>query len=67
VNGHDDGNMLQINNILHALTEAKHSLDQIIESAMDLPALSRVNNDNNVWTYEKSAVGIGEIERKWRE
>jgi hypothetical protein len=67
VNGHDGGNMLQINNILHALTEAKHSLDQIIESAMDLPALSRVNNDNNVWTYEKFAVGIGEIERKWRE
>jgi hypothetical protein len=30
-------NMLQINNILHALEEAKHSLDQIIESAMDLP------------------------------
>jgi hypothetical protein len=30
-------NMLQINNILHALKEAKHSLDQIIESAMDLP------------------------------
>jgi hypothetical protein len=34
---------------------------------MDLAALSRVNSDNNVWTYEKSAVGIREIERKWRE
>jgi hypothetical protein len=67
VKGCDDGNMLQINNILHALTEAKHSLNQIIESAMDLAALSRVNSDNNVWTYEKSAVGIREIERKWRE
>jgi hypothetical protein len=33
----DWANMLQINNILHALEEAKHSLDQIIESAMDLP------------------------------
>jgi hypothetical protein len=30
-------NMLQINNILRALGEAKHSLDQIMESAMDLP------------------------------
>jgi hypothetical protein len=47
--------MLQINNILHALAEAKHSLDQIIESAMDLPAVSRVNNDNNVGTSAKFA------------
>jgi hypothetical protein len=33
----DRANMLQRNNILHALEEAKHSLDQIIESAIDLP------------------------------
>jgi hypothetical protein len=45
--------MLQINNILHALAEAKHSPDQIMESAMDLPAVSRVNNDNNVWRVRK--------------
>ena len=55
--------MLQINNILHALAEAKHSLDQIIESAMDLTAVSRVNNDNNVGTSPKSAAGIKELER----
>jgi hypothetical protein len=52
--------MLQINNILHALAEAKHSLDQIIESAMDLPAVSRVNNDNNIGASAKSAAGIRE-------
>src|SRR3984957_3443358 len=46
--------MLQINNILHALAEAKHSLDQIIESAMDLPSVSWVNNDNNAETSAKS-------------
>jgi hypothetical protein len=49
----DQSNMLQINNILHALAEAKHSLDQIIESAMDLTPVSRVNNDNNVETFCK--------------
>jgi hypothetical protein len=36
---------LQINNILHALAEAKHSLDQIIESAMGLTPVSRVCNE----------------------
>ena len=55
--------MLQINNILHALTEAKHSLDQIIESAMDLTPVSRVNNDNNVKTSAKSAAEIKELKR----
>jgi hypothetical protein len=45
--------MLQINNILHALAEAQHSLDQIIESAMDLTPVSRVNNDNNVEDFSK--------------
>jgi hypothetical protein len=30
--------MLQINNILSALAEAKHSLDEIIEFATGLPA-----------------------------
>jgi hypothetical protein len=55
--------MLQINNILRALAEAKHSLDQIIESAMDLTPMSRVNNDNNVETSPKSAAGIKELKR----
>jgi NCAIR mutase (PurE)-related protein len=55
--------MLQINNILHALAEAKHSLDQIIESAIDLTPVSRVNNDNNVETSRKSAAGIKELKR----
>jgi hypothetical protein len=55
--------MLQINNILRALAEAKHSLDQIIESAMDLTPVSRVNNDNNVETSPKSAAGIKELKR----
>jgi hypothetical protein len=35
--------MLQINNILRAVAEAKHSLKEIMKSAMDLPAGSRVN------------------------
>ena len=51
-------NMLQINNILHALAEAKHSLDQIIESAMDLTPVSRVNNDNNVETSPSLRLGL---------
>jgi hypothetical protein len=55
--------MLQINNSLHALAEAKHSLNEIMKSAMDLPAVSRVNNDNNVWLSVRSAAGIREIER----
>jgi hypothetical protein len=44
--------MLQINNILCALAEAQHSLKEIMKSAMDLPAVSRVNNDN---TFDGSA------------
>jgi hypothetical protein len=55
--------MLQINNSLHALAEAKHSLKEIMKSAMDLPAVSRVNNDNYVWASAKSAAGIKEKER----
>jgi hypothetical protein len=55
--------MLQINNNMHALAEAKHSLDQIIESAMDLSPVSRVNNANNVETSPKSAAGIKELKR----
>ena len=55
--------MLQINNNMHALAEAKHSLDQIIESAMDLSPVSLVNNANNVETSPKSAAGIKELKR----
>jgi hypothetical protein len=55
--------MLQINNSLHALTETKHSLNQIMKSAMDLPAVSRVNNENNIWTSAKSTAGIREKDR----
>ena len=55
--------MLQINNSLLALAEAKHSHNQIMESAMDLPAVSRVNNDNNIWTSAKSMAGVREKER----
>ena len=55
--------MLQINNILRALAEAKHSLDQIIESAIDLTPVSGVNNDNNVETSPKSPAGIKELKR----
>jgi len=50
--------MLQINNSLHALAEAKHSPNEIMKSAMDLPAVSRVNNDKNVGLSAKSAAGI---------
>jgi hypothetical protein len=55
--------MLQINNSLHALAEAKHSLNQIMKSAMDLPAVSRVNNENNIWASARSKAGIREKER----
>ena len=53
--------MLQINNILDALAEAKHSLNEIMKSAMDLPAMSRVNNDNFVRASAESTAGIKEI------
>jgi hypothetical protein len=39
--------MLQINNMAHAPAEAKNSLKEIMKSAIALPALSRVNNENN--------------------
>ena len=55
--------MLQINNNLRALAEAKHSLKQIMESAMDLPAVSRVNNDNNIDGSARLAARIKEIKR----
>jgi hypothetical protein len=50
--------MLQINNILRALAEAKHSHKEIMKSAMDLPAVSRVNNDNSVDGFAKFAAGV---------
>jgi hypothetical protein len=53
--------MLQINNNLRALAEAKHSLKEIMKSAMDLPAVSRVNNDNNTDGSARSAARIKEI------
>lgn len=56
-------NMLQINNSLRALAEAKHSLNQIMESAMDLPAVSRVNNEGNIGGSARLAAGIEEIKR----
>jgi hypothetical protein len=43
--------MLQINNMLSALAEAKHSLDEIIESATGLSAMLRVNSGNNVGAF----------------
>jgi hypothetical protein len=45
--------MLQMGNILRALAEAEHSLKEIMRSATALPALSRVNNDNNVGDCRK--------------
>jgi hypothetical protein len=55
--------MLQINNSLRALAKAKHSPKEIMKSAMDLPAVSRVNNDNYVRASAKSAAGTKEKER----
>jgi hypothetical protein len=40
--------MLQINNMLHPPAEAKHSLNEIMKSAIASPAVSPVNNGNNV-------------------
>jgi hypothetical protein len=45
--------MLQIRNKAHALAQAKHSLDEIMKSARALPAVSRVNNDNNAGACRK--------------
>jgi hypothetical protein len=50
--------MLQINNILRAVTEAKHSLKEIIESAMHLPARSRVNIENNIDRFQNIGAGF---------
>jgi hypothetical protein len=55
--------MLQINNSLRALAEAKHSLKEIMKSAMDLPAVSRVNNDNDFDSSAASVAWIKEIVR----
>jgi hypothetical protein len=63
----DLDDMLQINNILRVLAEAKHSLNKIMKSAMDLPAMLRVNNDNNIWTSAKSMAGIRGKTTQWRE
>jgi hypothetical protein len=59
--------MLQINNILWALTEAKHSLKEIMKSAMDLPAVSRVNNDDGVDGSARFAAGVQGNKAQWRE
>jgi hypothetical protein len=50
--------MLQINNSLYGLAEAKHSLKEIMKSAMDLPALSRVNTDNNTDVPQRSRLEL---------
>jgi hypothetical protein len=55
--------MLQINNNLRALAEAEHSLKEIMKSAMDLPAVSRVNSDKNIDGSARSAAWIKEIKR----
>jgi len=49
--------MLQINNILRAVAEAKHSLKEIMKSAMDLPAGSRVNIEKNIDGSPKFGAG----------
>jgi hypothetical protein len=40
--------LLQINNVDHAPAEGKHSMKEIMKTATALPALSCVNNDNNI-------------------
>jgi hypothetical protein len=45
--------MLQINNIMRAPAEVKNPLNEIMKSAIDLPAMSRVNNDNNAGACRK--------------
>jgi hypothetical protein len=50
--------MLQINNILRALAEAEHSHKEIMKSAMDLPAVSRVNNNDRVDCTARFPAGI---------
>jgi hypothetical protein len=54
--------MLQINNMAHAPAEDKNSLNEIMKSAIALPALSWVNNENNAGACRKVASwdrGIG--------
>jgi hypothetical protein len=45
--------MLQINNIMRPPAEAKNPLNEIMKSAIALPAMSRVNNDNNAGACRK--------------
>ncbi len=45
--------MLQINNMVPAPAEAKHSLKEIIRSAIASPVMSSVNNDNNTGVCRK--------------
>jgi hypothetical protein len=49
----DNDYMLQINNMMRAPAEVKNSLDEIMKSATALPAMSRVNNDNNAGACRK--------------
>ena len=50
--------------MLHALAEAKHSLNEIMESAIASPAMSRVNNGNNVDARLQSREDDGDENRK---
>jgi hypothetical protein len=45
--------MLQINNMADAPAEHKNSPNEIMKSAIALPALSWVNNDNNAGACRK--------------
>jgi hypothetical protein len=51
--GADNDYMLQLSNMVHAPAEAKNSLNEVMKSAIALPALSRVNNDNNAGACRK--------------
>jgi hypothetical protein len=59
--------MLQINNILHALAKARHSPEEIMKSAMGLPAGSWVNNDNNIYGFLGFGAGFQGNKAQWRE
>jgi hypothetical protein len=53
-----EDSMLQNSNMLHPLGEAQHSLEQIMESARDSPAVSRVKSDKNAGACRKVAGGV---------
>jgi hypothetical protein len=59
--------MLQINNILRAVTEAKHSLKEIMKSAMDYQQCRFGNIDKNNCCSKEFGAGFQGYKARWRD